>query len=647
MSETETKIRTRSQTNSKRASRDSSREPSTSRSKVSNSDREKIKGILKSKVNDKNMEPSESGLTSAADSSAAESDGDYDTANYDSDSKGGILDTLKNLQYGTHVALRGKGKHSALKADKLIKAGSNRNLVTALKQERLKGAEIYAALLEGGGHFVDTDIPHFKAFDKHRPPCSSEEFEKQLRMMQRNYSRFEGRCAEFIYFLLDIEAMKKTFNITNDQLAHILQNRLGGRLQKYFMIQMKRNGDVVAVLNRLGKDYVETVDTAAEVEKCATFKFQYKNIVDELIRLKEMIAMAYPNTTDDELRQIYIQKVTDKVPAEVRLALTEDFQRQRQRINLGMPPLNDDEIDSHIIKHMKSLERRHNKTIYKVKSRAYPSFDEDSVISEDSISVVNSNAGNDKSFLEGFVRSVQQIATSAALSSDNNQPQPPHNGQKSPPRFDNRNKGVDFHPHNNGSRPPWQKKGDLYERPNFNRAQTSSAPQNRFAKKGNGNDKLEFLLAKSSDVQYPILVNEIKTKEDIKYLGQKIRNDFRNIKNEKFKQDLQRLRTHEAGSSPIYTLDSNGRYRLDDCPMITGPIIKKVGNYSPQLTAEVMRRFAGRCHACGFATCPQKGNPQKAAYKCIYEKKADSWWPCEKCMRGFHLSKDCLALVKN
>ena len=36
---------------------------------------------------------------------------------------------------------------------------------------------------------------------------------------------------------MDIEEMKKSFNITNEQLAHILQNRLGGRLQKYFMIQ--------------------------------------------------------------------------------------------------------------------------------------------------------------------------------------------------------------------------------------------------------------------------------------------------------------------------------------------------------------------------------------------------------------------------
>jgi hypothetical protein len=155
-----------------------------------------------------------------------------------------------------------------------------------------------------------------------------------------------------------------------------------------------------------------------------------------------------------------------------------------------------------------------------------------------------------------------------------------------------------------------------------------------------------MLLAKSSDTNYPQLVEEIKSNENVRFLGQKIRNDLQNIRSEKFKQDLQRLRPREVGSVPIYTM-IDGRYKVDDCPMITGPIIKKVGNFSPQLTAEVLRRFAGRCHACGFANCPQKGNPNKTPYRCIYERKADSWWPCDKCMRGFHLAKDCLALVKN
>jgi len=628
MSESEGKMRTRSQTNSKKASRDSSREPSTSRAKVGAADKDKIKSILKAREHDKSLE---SGLTSAAESSAGESDLEYDTAYPDADDEGGILHTLKNLQYGTHVALKGKSKRSMVRADKLIKADSNQNLVNALKQERLKGAEIYAALMDGGSSTIDSDIPHFKPFNRRLPPCSSEEFEKQLRMLQRNYPRFEGRCAEFIYFLMDIEAIKNSFNITNEQLAHILQNRLGGRLQKYFMIQMKRSGDVVAVLNRLGKDYVETIDIAAEVEKCATFKFQFKNVADELIKLKEMIAMAYPNATDEELRQIYIQKVTDKVPPEVRHAITEEFQKQRHRVQLGMPALTDDEIDHRMIKHLRPLERRSVKPVYKVKACTLSGQYND-VVSEDSVSCVGKE-NNEKSLLEGFVRSVQQIASAAVQKGG-------EINEGSPARKERDGQGDRV----NNRKPMWQKRGELFERPsNFN---PRVPPPNRFGQRGADLNKPNMLLAKSSDTNYPQLVEEIKSNENVRFLGQKIRNDLQNIRSEKFKQDLQRLRPREVGSVPIYTM-IDGRYKVDDCPMITGPIIKKVGNFSPQLTAEVLRRFAGRCHACGFANCPQKGNPNKTPYRCIYERKADSWWPCDKCMRGFHLAKDCLALVKN
>ena len=504
-------------------------------------------------------------------------------------------DDISNLQHSLDLWNNSptmfKSKRSVLKADKLIKAGSNKNLVEAIRQERLKGAGMYASLIEGGGPVVDTDIPHFKPFNKRLPSCPPDEFERQLRMLQRNYPRFEGRCAEFIYFLMDIEAMKKSFNITNEQLAHILQNRLGGRLQKYFMIQMKRNGDVVTVLNRLSKDYVETIDTAAEVEKCATFKFQFKNIVDELIKLKEMVALAYPNSTDDEFRQIYIQKVTDKVPPDVRFALTEDFQRQRQRVNLGMPPLTDNEVDAQIVKHCKPLEKRCNKPVFQVESKSYPSY-EDSVASEDSVSMVGNNIGPEESFLKGFVRSVQQIAASAALANEN-----------------------------------------------------KSLPQNTYPY-NNKYDRSQILLAEPSDSQYCALVEEIKSNDNVRYLGQKIRNDFRNIRNENFKQSLQQLHSPEAGLNPIYEI-VDGYYKVDDCPMISGPIFKKVENYPPQLTADALRGFSERCYSCGFENCPKKGNPQKTKFRCIYESKPDSWWPCEKCMRGFHLAKDCLALLKN
>jgi hypothetical protein len=652
MSEVDAKVRTRSQMNSKenskRGSRDSSREPSTSRSKVGQSDSDKIKGILKAHKRGRGRSPSESGLTSAAESSAANSETDvsYDTADEESEQGGGILPTLKNLQYGTHVALRGKGKQSVLRADRLIKRDSNKNLVEALQKERVKGAEMFAALLDGGLNNIDQDVPHFKPFNKRLPACSADEFDRQLKSIQRNYPRFEGKCAEFLYFLMEVEALKNSLNITDEQLTRLLQNRLAGRLQRYFMIEMKREKNVVKVLNRLGRDYVETIDTAAEIEKCASFRFQFKNVADELTRLKESMALAYPHMTPEGLRQTYIQKVTDKLPTEVRLALVDEFERQRQREELGMAPLSDHEIDAKIIRHCKALERKQQKPIYKVKANVYSSSYQDSVTSDDSISLVNSKK-DEKSLLEGFVKSVQQLAVSAARSSEDKpkfergQGGGAYQKGSSTQPHEMRNKGKDFHPHNNGQRPPWQKRGDLFEQPNFSKSRS----QGNFRKNGQ-NERPPVVLAKSSDPQYPNLIKEIKSGENIKFLGQKIKNDFRGIKNENFKNSLKQLRPQGAGVNPIYE-KIDGRYKVDNCPMITCPIVKKVGNYPPQLTAEVLKRFAGRCHACGFDTCPKKGSTNDAPFKCIYENKADSWWPCEKCMRGFHLSKDCMALIKN
>ena len=649
--------RSRSRNNSKERgkmeSKESSRDPSTSRAFISSKDKNKIKGILKSKDKDKSQPTS--GATSAVESSAADSETDatYDTPDEESEQGGGILHTLKNLQYGTHVALRKKEKQSVLKADRLIKRDSNRNLVEALKKERVKGAEMFAALLDGGITNIDHDIPHFKPFNKRLPPCPPDEFDRQLKAIQRNYSRFEGKCAEFLYFLMEIEALKNSLNITDDQLTRLLQNRLAGRLQRYFMIEMKREKNVVKVLNRLGRDYVETVDTAAEIEKCANFKFQFRNVADELTKLKETMALAYPHMTPEGLRHTYIQKVTDKLPPEVRLTLADEFERQRQREELGMAPLSDYEIDAKIIRHCRALERKQQKPIYQVKAKTYSQY-EDSVTSDDSASRVQSkrtSKGSDKSILAGFVKSVQQIAASAAqgevAASQSAKKDRGGAYQKDSARPQKaRAEGKDFHPHNVNSRPSWQKKGDLFEQRNFGRPNDNARTNQRNNLNKDQREPAKVLLAKPSDPQYPSLIKEIKDGENIRFLGQKIRNDFRNIKNESFKNSLQQLRPQGAGSNPIYE-KVEGKYRVDNCPMITCPIIKKVGNYPPQLTAEVLKRFAGSCHACGFEKCPRKGSATDAQYKCIYENKADSWWPCEKCMRGFHLAKDCLALLKN
>jgi hypothetical protein len=84
---------------------------------------------------------------------------------------------------------------------------------------------------------------------------------------------------------------------------------------------------------------------------------------------------------------------------------------------------------------------------------------------------------------------------------------------------------------------------------------------------------------------------------------------------------------------------------VENNPEINYPVMRKVGNGIPQLSSEIMKRFNRCCYACGDPGCPRKG--RKARFECAYQTKADSWMPCENCMRGFHLKKDCLANIKN
>jgi len=149
------------------------------------------------------------------------------------------------------------------------------------------------------------------------------------------------------------------------------------------------------------------------------------------------------------------------------------------------------------------------------------SYDE-SVVSEDSVSVVGSSRNADQSLIKGFVHSVQQIVETTKESNDagNNL-----HGENSPRWGNERNKGRDFHsiiicisnlshhPHNGGGRrPPWQKRGDLYKQPRGWGQFKSSNPPNRNQK---SNSKPDLVLAKSSDPHFSNLVQEIKTNENI------------------------------------------------------------------------------------------------------------------------------------
>jgi hypothetical protein len=641
---------------------------------VRKGDKAKIKGILsKGTKSPKPVKTKSKKGRSSSNSSRSSGPSGYATPRadeYDSDASGtgGLHQPMANLQYALHTALSNKGEEEKRLADQMLKGDANKKLREALKKERVKGAQMFASLMDGGLKSADQDVPHFKPFNKKKPPCSQEEFDRQLKSIMRNFPRFEGRCAEFLYFLIELEALRNTANITDEQLLRVLQNRLAGRLQKYFKNEMNRDKNVVDVLNRLGRDYVEVVDVAAEVEKCATFKFQFKNIADELIKLKEIMSLAYPHMPTESLRQAYIQKVTDKLPSDVRLSLVEEFERQRAREEVGFAPLTNHEIDAKIIRHCRGLERKQQaKPVFQVKANSVNSDPNESDGSEIPQFEIRKPTKERSKEITSFVKSVQQIAENAAKRTGENQFQTQFVGRGAGAMVDSapmKKEGIYRPPHRKFSPPP--KQLERYERkispqynPNF---MQRGNPNQRLERKG-GYQKTQFphqkegnynqeprqrprvYLATPRDAHYMQWVNEAKNAHQLKYMGQKIKHDFENATGnfkEVLKQSREPYRPYE--NEPFYQW-KNGRYAVDNNPEINYPVMRKIGDGIPQLSTEIMKRFNRCCYACGDPSCPRKG--RKARYVCAYQTKADSWMPCEKCKRGFHLAKDCLAEVKN
>jgi hypothetical protein len=298
---------------------------------------------------------------------------------YESNSEiGGLHQPLANLQYALHTALSDKSEEQKGIADQLLKADSNKKLRESLKLERVRVAQIFATLFDESYIVPNSDIPRVQPFNSKKAPCSQDEFERQFRGIIRNFPRFEGKCFEFLYFLMELAALRSDLNVTDDQLVRILQNRLTGRLRQYFMAEIKREKNAAQILNDLGPKYAETVDRSAEIEKCANFKFHFKNVERELIELKEIMSLAYPHLPIELLRESYIQKVIDKLPSETRFQAYEVFELQREREKKGFKPLKDHQITEkfiHLCKHLESKNRK--EAIHKVYYSGVDIFNED------------------------------------------------------------------------------------------------------------------------------------------------------------------------------------------------------------------------------------------------------------------------------
>jgi hypothetical protein len=342
---------------------------------------------------------------------------------------------------------------------------------------------------------------------------------------------------------------------------------------------------------------------------------------------------------------------------------------------VGFEPLTDHEIDAKIIRHCRGLEHKHQiKPVYQVQTSSRHSDFSESDNSEYEIPPMKSGkSNNQQKDVKNLIRSIKLIAENTAKKAGEKQFQMITAGQgggaeleggfsRTLEKSDGKFRNPRDQDYQRREKPPKrfenQKKIFPPPNPNFMKA----LPQKRMERKG-GFQKTSFrpqginqptyqqregprvYLAAPRDAHYMEWVNEAKNANQIKYMGQKIKHDFENATNN-FKEMLKQTRepTSPAGNQAFY-IWKDGKYSVDHIPEIDYPVMRKVGNGVPQLSTELMKRFNKCCYACGSPNCPRKG--RKAKYQCAYQNKADSWMPCERCKRGFHLKKDCMALLKN
>ena len=478
--------------------------------------------------------------------SSADSDMFYDSQENQSDSELGLLPILKNLQFGTHIALRKTDNDVRKNADRIIKRDSNTMLEQALKQERAKMSSQIMNFLVEGSSTSESDLPQLQNHDAMRLSCSQEEFDRTFKSLGRSHPRFEGKSSELLYFLMELAELRTSRNLTDIQVQRVMQNRLAGRLLVYFLAELKRD-DVTSVVNRLGQDFIETINTADEVEHYLNFKFTFKNLSSELTSLKQSISLAHPNITRQALSQKFLVRVITLLPFEQRHSLLDDISHRQRLVDNGIleAPYTDHDLEGRILFHCRALDKKIHKNVFKLEEKN--NFDQNPP-SKKQESETNSDINN-------LVAAIKQISDGKVTNNFWEQPQ---------------------------------------------RGSPGGYPERNF------NQREQVLLASPKDPQYENWVKEIRESKNYRFLGEKIQNDIKNSA-PKFRDILNQIRL----SKPVVPEPcrwQNGRYSIADCQPINFPVFRKIGNRSPDLTIEALKHFSRCCYACGLDQCEGKSS---------------------------------------
>jgi hypothetical protein len=583
-----------------------------------------------------------------------------------SETEQGIGPFFKNISFGVHTALSKTDPSLLKEADRIIKRDAYKGIDAALKHERMKMGTQIVSYLSGSGPQSDHDIPQLTPFDRTREPCSDAEFERLLKNIQRNYPKYKGKCAELLYFLLEIGQLRLVNNITDQQLRRLLNNRFEDRLLTYFMSETKRGRDLLDVVNQIALDYVKTVNPSHEVERYLSFTFKFDNLADELTDLKTAISLAHPRKSYEVIQQMYFDKVLSLLPYEQRQDLLDDINKRDEMIELNYVsrPYTEHELDNRILFHCRSLdrkntERRRERRIHQVDTRPVsPQWDPPptpqptpshtpidamfQVVSELKSLTHNIKKVSDQNAhqIAHYINERKQNTFQQQQQQHQIRPPFPHQPRQhhpqNPPHEQSRHQQRYQPPHQQQQQQQQQNSSDTRYRSNDRPRPPFQTPPNTNTPPEDRTTQL-FLL---DDPRFPEMVDEIKNHHNFRYIGQKISNDIFATP-PKMKEQLREMRANRRTEANPYQW-KDGKYLVHQNEQINFPILRKRPTGPPDLTREALEHFAKRCYACGKVGCHGRGHPQSV---CPYKAKPDSWLVCTNCKMGFHLAKDCLAYV--
>lgn len=589
---------------------------------------------------------------------------------------------LRNMSYGVYTLARDESEHERRKVEQSMRKVANQRIDHILRLTEQSWGTDLLNLIEGNRIAREQmELPMLPPFNRRREECSNEDFNNIKRFFDRNHNRIENRPADLNHFLNDLYSYRENYNLNDLQIITLVQTKFAGRLLQTFMNEVKKQ-DLAELLQQIHADYGDRISAFNEQEKFYNYRLHFKDLPAELIALRQIISLAFPDATKQEAQSKYIDKVMGQLPPQNRKMLQEDLERRRAVANRNgiSPTMSTYDLDQRIISCATGVqprarqvnmvrddsEDRYEEEIYSRSStRSSPRSTPRTTSKQTRMRSESKGPKNrEKSPKQNdpLKRSIDTLATmmtrlvNGIETSYNKQQQKLNEITKTLGR-----KNVVHQVHSVSAAPPTPPPPQ--RRSIGQQGGQNSNPGRRFVSGGynsgpsrgynNGNNQRGYnqnqqgnyndgyirpQLIRVDSRDYKPAVDQLMDEQNVRFIGDKIKRDRFRAPESLQAQMRDIHRRNMTGGDP-YTWIGD-KYSLEHVRPIDFPIMRKIGTRPADITYQALKHFAGNCYACGHPGCPGKGTAT-----CAYNGKPDAWFPCSECNSGFHLPKDCRAYV--